>query len=86
LCSVAVQFSAIQSALNCGNQVFISTGASVPGVIWKTMVTPSTTTVWPVRVSVSVGAITPVVPSETVWPSPPLTPPVGLRGSIAPYM
>ena len=39
---VAMMFSAAQNALRSGNQVFISAGASVPGVFWNTIRTPST--------------------------------------------
>ena len=39
---VPVMFSAAQKALNCGKYVFISAGASVPGVFWNTIFTPST--------------------------------------------
>ena len=57
LCSVAVQFSATHRALNWGNHVFISAGASVPGVIWNSMSTPYTSRVSPVAVIRSFGAI-----------------------------
>ncbi|MCY1351075.1 hypothetical protein D9M69_373300 [compost metagenome] len=79
-------FSAIHMALNCGNQVFISAGASVPGVIWKTIFTPSTVSSSPVLRMISVGSIRVVVPDEIVWPSPALTLPWALRGSSAPNM
>lgn len=66
--------------------MFISAGASVPGVIWKTISTPSTVIFWPVAVTMSVGIMSVAVPVDVVWPRPPFTPPDGLRGSIAPYM
>ncbi|MDT4851332.1 hypothetical protein FQZ97_855100 [compost metagenome] len=66
--------------------MFISDGASVPGVIWNSSVTPSTVSSWPVRSIRSVGSIRPMLPWEMVWPRPALTLPSALRGSIAPYM
>ncbi|MNN30465.1 hypothetical protein D3C81_1441150 [compost metagenome] len=81
-----VVFSAIHMALNCGEKVFVSDGASVPGVIWKTIRTPSTVSTWPVFWIDTVGRISVAVPRDVVCPSPPLTPPCGLRGSMAPYM
>ena len=42
LCSDAITFSAIQSAFMSGMYVFISRGASVFGVFWKIILTPST--------------------------------------------
>ncbi|MNJ56588.1 hypothetical protein D3C77_521430 [compost metagenome] len=54
---VLVVFSAIHSALCCGNQVFISAGASVPGVIWKTILTPSMSSSSPVLAISLVGKI-----------------------------
>ncbi|MOA00492.1 hypothetical protein D3C78_1198580 [compost metagenome] len=83
---VLVVFSAIHMALNCGNQVFISAGASVPGVIWNTIFTPSMVSSSPVLWTNSVGSISVAVPVETVWPRPALTPPCALRGSSAPNM
>ena len=82
---VAVMFSAAQNALNCGNQVFISAGASVPGVFWNTIRTPSTVTSWMSSVMTSVGAIRPVVPLELILPIAWSTCPNGLRGSSRPY-
>ena len=86
LCIVLVVFSAIHIALNCGNQVFISAGASVPGVIWNTIFTPSIVSSLPVLLMMSVGSDQRAVPVDVVWPRPPLTPPCALRGSSAPYM
>ena len=54
---VLVVFSAIHMALNCGKKVFISVGASVPGVIWNSMSTPSTVILVPVLLMMSVGMI-----------------------------
>ncbi|MNN73776.1 hypothetical protein D3C81_1899230 [compost metagenome] len=64
----------------------ISTGASVPGVIWNTIFTPSRVSSWPVFSISSVGWIRVVLPVDTVTPIPALTPPCGLRGSKAPNM
>ena len=44
-------------ALNCGKWVFISAGASVPGVIWNTICTPSIVTFSPVCLISRVGRI-----------------------------
>lgn len=58
----------------------------MPGVIWNTIFTPSTVSVSPVRVMVSVGIRRPGMPVEPVCPKPALTPPVALRGSSEPPM
>ena len=79
-------FSAMHSARRSGNRKFISTGHSVPGVIWKRMSTPSSVSSWPVWVISSVGGISPTVPTEVVWPSPAPIWPAGPFGSLAPYM
>ena len=47
-----------------GKKKFISTGHSVPGVIWKRMRTPSSVSSWPVCVISRVGAIRPIVPQR----------------------
>ena len=86
LWNVAVQFSAMHSARWSGNRKFISAGASVPGVIWNSIRTPSTTSSEPVAPTSSVGAIRPKVPSGVVWPSPLPTSPCGPLGRRAPYM
>ena len=52
-------FSAMHSARWSGKWKFISAGASVPGVIWNTIRTPSMTSSWPVWVMSSVGASSP---------------------------
>jgi hypothetical protein len=66
--------------------MFISAGASVPGVSWKVISTPSTTSVCPVSPTSTVGGISVIVPSEVVCPRPePICPP-GPRSSSAPYM
>ncbi len=36
-------FSAMHKARRSGNEKFISAGHSVPGVTWKTILTPSST-------------------------------------------
>ena len=76
----------MHNARNCGNQKFISAGASVPGVSWNSISTPSTVSVWPVSVIVSVGWMSEIVPSEFVFPSPASTWPRGPRSRVAPYM
>ena len=65
-----VAFSAMHRARRCGNRKFISAGASVPGVSWKTISMPSTVSRWPVSVTSSVGGIRLTVPSEAVCPRP----------------
>ena len=67
---LCVAFSAMHRARMSGKQKFISAGASVPGVLWKTMRTPSSTSSWPVCVISSVGAIRPILPVEPPGPSP----------------
>ncbi len=79
-------FSAIHRAPWSGNRVFISAGASVPGVTWNSMRMPSTTRVSPVATIVSVGAMSETVPVEFVWPSPVPICPAGPRSSAAPNM
>lgn len=81
-----VAFSAMQSAAWSGKWMFSSAGASVPGVIWKTIRMPSTVSVWPVRVTSSVGGIRPTEPVDVVWPSPAPIWPRSPFGSAAPYM
>ncbi len=81
-----VAFSARHSARRCGKEKFISAGASVPGVSWKTIRTPSTVSSCPVRVTSRVGGISETVPVEVVIPSPALTCPSGDLGSRSPYM
>ena len=66
LCRLWVAFSAMHSARCSGKTKFISTGHSVPGVIWNRMSTPSSVSSWPVWVISSVGAMTPIVPSDVV--------------------
>jgi len=48
--------------------VFISAGASIPGVSWKIMRTPSITTSSMFSSISRVGRINPVVPAETALP------------------
>ena len=86
LCSVCVAFSAMQSALRSGNQMFISAGASVPGVNWKTMRTPSTVASVPVSDTETVGAARPREPLDVAMPSPQPTWPVGPAGRSMAYM
>ena len=50
LCMLCEQFSAMHSQPRSGKKKFISAGASVSGVSWNTMRTPSTTSSSPVRV------------------------------------
>ncbi len=81
---MCVQFSAMHSSLKSGKWKFISAGASVPGVIWNTILTPSTTSSVPVSQISSVGGMSPTVPTAVVLPSPastwPLSP-VASRGA-----
>ena len=70
LCRLWVAFSAMQRARWSGKEKFISTGHSVPGVIWNRMRMPSTISSWPVWVISRVGAMSPMVPSEVVCPQP----------------
>ena len=66
--------------------MFISAGASVPGVSWKRIRTPSTVSSWPVSAISRLGGIRVSVPSEVVWPRPEPSWPSGPRPSSAPYM
>src|SRR6056297_684070 len=86
LCNVWEVFSAMHSARLPGKKKFISAGASVSGVFWNTISTPSTVSVWPVWVMSTVGGISEIVPDELVWPSPLPIWPAGPRSSAAPYM
>ena len=71
LCSVELQFSAMQSRRRSGRSMFISAGASVSGVYWNRRRTPSITRSSPVWVISTVGAISPDVPSRGIaLPSP----------------
>ena len=54
----------MHSARRSGKWKFISAGASVPGVIWKTIRTPSIVSSCPVRVTSLVGAIRPTEPDR----------------------
>ena len=74
--------------------MFISAGASVPGVIWKTISTPSTVIFWPVAVTMSVGIMSVAVPVDVVdargravvvdGRCQPTAEPAGLRGGGRP--
>src|SRR5664279_5208340 len=83
---LCVAFSAIYSARRWGNRKFISAGASVPGVSWNSMTTPSTVSRCPVRVTSMVGGIKEMVPVDVVWPKPAPIWPLAALGSSAPYM
>lgn len=83
---LCVAFSAMHRARRSGKKKFISEGASVSGVIWKTIRTPSTVSSWPVRVMSSVGGTRVIVPVDVVMPSPAPICPVGPFLSSAPYM
>ena len=85
LWTVAVMFSAAQNALWSGNQVFISAGASVPGVFWNTMRTPSTVISSKRLLMSRVGAIRPLDPVDARLPMAWSTCPNGLAGSSRPY-
>jgi hypothetical protein len=69
-----------------GKKKFISLGASVPGVSWKSILTPSTTSRCPVFVTYSVGRTSETVPVLVVCPRPAPTWPAGPLASAAPYM
>ena len=86
LCRLWVAFSAMQSARWSGKRKFISAGASVPGVSWKTMRTPSSVSSSPVRAMSRVGGISVIEPVEVVRPRPAVTWPSGALSSSAPYM
>ncbi len=81
---VWVQFSAMHSAPWSGNMKFISAGASVPGVFWKTMRTPSTVSSVPVAEISSVGAIRSPCARGIVLPSPLSMCPRGPGGTSMP--
>ncbi len=81
-----VAFSARHSARRSGKRKFISEGASVPGVSWKTIRTPSTVSSCPVRVMSTVGGISVTVPVEVVMPRPAPIWPSGAFGRRSPYM
>jgi hypothetical protein len=83
---LCVAFSAMHRARRSGKWKFISAGASVPGVSWNTMRTPSSVSSCPVRVMSTVGGISETVPVDVVVPRPAPTCPVGPLGSSAPYM
>ncbi|MCY1247941.1 hypothetical protein D9M72_613170 [compost metagenome] len=65
---VAVTFSPAQKAFHSGNHVFIPAGASVSGVFWNTIFTPSTEISWNGWLTLTVGAIRPGAPAETFLP------------------
>ena len=81
LCIVRVALSAMQRTRRSGKWKFISAGASVPGVSWKTIRTPSTVSSWPVSAMSRLGGIRVTVPSEVVCPRPAPTWPSGPRSS-----
>lgn len=83
---LCVAFSARHRARWSGKRKFISAGASVPGVSWKTIRTPSTVSSWPVSVMSTVGGIRLMVPMEVVEPSPAPIWASGALGRFAPYM
>ena len=70
LCMVCEQFSAMHSQPWSGKKKFISAGASVSGVNWNSMRTPSTSSSWPVAVMSSVGAIRPGIANGMAVPRP----------------
>ena len=82
---VPVMFSAAQKALNCGNQVFISAGASVPGVFWNTIRTPSMVSSSTLPSMMRVGAIRVTAPTGVVLPMAWSTCPCGECGRKEPY-
>ncbi len=84
LCIVCVHISAVQIQPWSGKKNCISAGASVWGVSWKTMRTPSTTSSLPVKVMSCVGAMRPAGWSGMALPSPASTWPSGPGGSSGP--
>lgn len=84
LCMLCVQFSAVHSHPWSGKKKFISAGASVSGVIWNTMRTPSTTSSAPVSHTSSVGAMSPGGQNGMPLPSPASTCWRGPCGSSGP--
>jgi hypothetical protein len=73
-------------ALNWGKWKCISEGASVSGVSWKTIFTPSTVNSVGVLSMITLGSIRVIVPIEFVLPRPASTWPRGPRGSSMPYI
>ena len=70
LWSMATTFSAIHSAFISGRYVFISEGASVFGVFWNTIGTPSTVRYSMWSSMMRVGGISSTVPFAAFMPSP----------------
>ena len=70
LCIVWQPFSARFSTLNCGKWKFISAGASVSGVSWKTISMPSMVCRSTACVMSMFGAIRLVVPRPIALPRP----------------
>ena len=81
---MCVQFSAVHSQPWSGKKKFISAGASVSGVSWNTIRTPSTTSSSPVAVISSVGAIRPGRPERDRLAEPAVDVPRGPGGSSGP--
>lgn len=77
LCSVPVQFSATHSARRSGIHVFISAGASVPGVSWNCMRTPSMVSHSPDVATSYVGRMKLVFPADCPLPMPMASDPCG---------
>ena len=86
LCKAPLAFSAMHSARRSGKYRFISAGASVPGVNWNSIRTPSMVRISPVAVMLSLGGTSVTVPRARVGPSPDETWPVGDRGNSQPNM
>ena len=82
---VATMFSAAHNAFHSGNHVFISAGASVPGVFWNTIRTPSIVSSSMSSTMSTVGGIRPAAPAATPLPIAWSTCPNGLRSSRVPY-
>ena len=82
---VPVQFSARHRALWSGNQKCISAGASVSGVSWNSMRTPSRVSSCPVSVISTVGGTIEMDPTGTPLHKPWSTWPRGSQFSNMPY-
>jgi hypothetical protein len=86
LCIVCSASSAAQKARRRGSQNMNSAGASDSGAMSAASSTPSSTRRCPVRSACSVGATSPVRPTDVALPMPASTWPSGPRGSSEPYM
>jgi hypothetical protein len=65
---VPVMFTAAQKAMNCGKYVLISAGASVPGVFWNSIFTPSRVISSKSFATQGLGSISPRLPAAVFLP------------------